>query len=109
MALVADALGVVDPPRTRSQLDTYFQENQQPLALTNEARRTRNYLLKGVRHRPHEVAVYALLVATSLNLAPRWARNLLGIPVVPVVGRTFIQPAAFTVSRAVRAIAPQLA
>ena len=104
MARVALALGVPDPPRSRAALLAYFAHSQGALLFTEDARRTRNFLLRGVRHQPHEVAVYSLLVAAALNLVPRWGRTLLGIPVVPVVGTALVQPAAWSVSWMVRSL-----
>ncbi|MCX4783467.1 oxygenase MpaB family protein [Streptomyces sp. NBC_01264] len=78
-ALVATALGVVDPPRDRSALTALLTEYRPELRATPEALDAARFIL---RHPPlpwPARAPYALLAANAIDLLPPWAPALLGL------------------------------
>ena len=93
-ARVAEALGVVDPPRTeadsREQLAAYRPE----LAGTPAARETARFLLL---HPPLPLPArvpYAALAATAVALLPRVGPPALRLPYLPVTEATVVRPPA---------------
>jgi uncharacterized protein (DUF2236 family) len=107
MATVAVALGAVDVPRSTVELDAYFAEVRPRLALTDEARTARNFVLRGVGRWPHEIATYGLLVGAAQGVLPAWARRQLRLPTVPAGDFLAVRPSARLLGHAFRwAVAP---
>lgn len=94
MARVPLALGATEVPRTVDALDAYFDAVRPELALTDEAREARDFLLRGVARWPHELAVYALLITAAQGVLPPWATHQLRLPYVPAGDRLVVRPAA---------------
>ncbi len=102
MARVALALGARQVPRNTSDLQTYFEGIRPELALTDQARSARNFILRGVGRWPHEVAGYGLLVAAAQSIIPGWARRQLQLISVPAGDRLMVRPAARALGTAMR-------
>lgn len=107
MSRVARDLGVVTPPTTKDelwqQLDAYIPE----LELIDAGKDARNFVLRGVSKKPHEIATYATLVAAAVNILPEWSRKVLRLPKVPLVESLVVRPAALAACTTLRfAIAP---
>jgi uncharacterized protein (DUF2236 family) len=94
-ARIAQALGVPDPPRTRSELAVVLDSYRPELRATPEALEAARFL---VRNPPLPLVArgpYALLAATAIAELPAWARRELRLPrrsavesvLVPPVGR----------------------
>ncbi len=101
-AKVATALGVPDPPRTRSDLEARLAAYRPELRATPECRATARFLLV---HPPLPLAArpaYALLAANAVTSLPEWARRLLGLPRVPVLDDLAIPLTGHVLTRAIR-------
>ena len=97
-AVIATALGVSDPPRTRASLDAALRDYQPELRAIPEAREAARFL---VRNPPLPLLArgpYALLAATAVAELPDWARRELRLPrpnpaesvLLPPVGRGIV-------------------
>ena len=106
-ARVAEALGVLDPPRDRRALAGVLATYQPELRATPEARAAARFLLL---HPPVPLAVrpfYGVLAANAVALLPQWARGVLRLPRVPVVEGLAVQPAGQLLTHTIRwAMAP---
>lgn len=106
MAVIARALGVVDPPTDlislRSRLSWYRPE----LAVTPAARESARFLLFApvpLVARPP----YGLLAASTVALLPWWARRELRLPILPVTETVVVRPAGAALTGVLRwALAP---
>ncbi|MFF1301527.1 oxygenase MpaB family protein [Streptomyces sp. NPDC058307] len=101
-ARVAEALGVVDPPRDRRALAALLATYQPELRATPEARAAARFLLL---HPPVPLAVrpfYGVLAANAVALLPPWARSVLRLPRVPVVEGLAVQPAGLLLTHTIR-------
>ena len=90
-AEVARRLGVLDPPTTERGLSQRLESYRPELRATPEAREAVSYLLL---RPPLPLAArppYAVLVAAAIGLLPRWSREALGLPGIPVVERTLVR------------------
>ncbi|MFJ9752490.1 oxygenase MpaB family protein [Streptomyces chartreusis] len=90
-ARVADALGVIDPPRDRPELRA-----------TSEARAAARFLLF---QPPLPLAVrpfYGALAANAVALLPPWARGMLWLPRVPLVEDIAVRPTGQALTRTIR-------
>jgi len=108
MATVAEALGVVDAPRSVQQLKDQLRSYRPELRSTPEARDVARYLLVTP---PMPLVVrpaYGLLGAAAVGLLPLWARRSLRLPWFPVGERLAVRPAATAMVTALRwAMAPE--
>lgn len=110
MARVAVGLGAVEVPRSVAALHEYFRVVQPQLRLTKEARTARNFVLRGVSNRPHEMTTYGVLIGAAGDTLPAWARRQLHLAAVPGANRLAVRPAALLVSTALRwVVAPPAA
>jgi uncharacterized protein (DUF2236 family) len=108
MAKVARALGATWVPTTGAELAEYFEDVRPELAFTPEARTARNFVLRGVRWTPHELATYATMVGAAQGILPNWARSQLRLVKLPLADRLAVRPAALGISAAMRWIATPL-
>ncbi|MFF4056491.1 oxygenase MpaB family protein [Streptomyces sp. NPDC001668] len=101
-ARVAEALGVVDPPRDRKALAALLAAYQPELRATPEARAAARFLLL---HPPVPLAVrpfYGVLAANAVALLPSWARSVLRLPRLPVVEGLTVRPAGLLLTQTIR-------
>jgi uncharacterized protein (DUF2236 family) len=101
-AVVAYELGATWVPRSRAELDAYFRRLQPDLYAGDQARETRDFLLRGVARRPEDHVVYTVIAAAALSILPAWARGELGVPNPPLVDRLFVVPLARALCATVR-------
>ncbi len=106
-AVIARALGVLEPPTTeqelRDQLDAYRPE----LRGTREAREAARYLLVQPPLPVAGRAVYGLIAAASVSLMPVWTRWPLRLPWLPVSEATLGRAVGDAVTKTLRwAIVP---
>ncbi|MFJ3224996.1 oxygenase MpaB family protein [Streptomyces sp. NPDC086783] len=84
-ARVAEALGVVDPPRSRAELAEVLDSYRGELRATPQARSAARFILfrppLPLAARP----AYGVLTATAVADLPPWARGPLRLPRVPVL------------------------
>lgn len=101
-ALVAERLGVPDPPRTEADLREALEGFRPELRSTPEAREA----VYDVLWRPSLPAVarpgYAMLRTAALGLMPRWSRESLGLRDSPLLDRTVARGLGVVSTRAVR-------
>lgn len=106
-ARVAEALGVIDPPRDRAGLSERLADYRPELRATQEAREAARFMLL---HPPLPWvarAPYAVLAANAVALLPPWARKPLGLPYAPAVERRCVRPTGTALTGTIRwAMAP---
>jgi uncharacterized protein (DUF2236 family) len=90
-ARVAEALGVIDPPRTEQQLRQRISAYRPELRSTAAARDAAKYLLLTPPVSIVVRAPYGALAATAVAMLPPWARAPLWLPYVPPVEATVIR------------------
>ena len=105
MATVAVDLGVLNPPRCKSELDSRLEEFRPELRLIDQGREARDFVLRGVSRGPRRAA-YATLVAAAIGILPSWARGQLEIPSIPLLDTVVVRPAATLLCATVRAAVP---
>ena len=91
VGLVAERLGVVDPPRTEAELRAALAVYRPELGGTANARDAIHFL---IRHPDLPVAArpaYLVLVAAAVGLMPVWTRWQLRLPWLPVTERTVVR------------------
>ncbi|WP_328642792.1 oxygenase MpaB family protein [Streptomyces canus] len=101
-ARVAEALGVIDPPRDRRALAGRLAMYRPELRATPEARAAARFLLL---HPPVPLAVrpfYGVLAANAVALLPQRERGVLRLPRLPVVEGLAIQPAGLLLTHTIR-------
>ncbi|WP_405524404.1 oxygenase MpaB family protein [Streptomyces canus] len=106
-ARVAEALGVVAPPRDRRELSERLAAYRPELHATPEARAAARFLLL---RPPLPLAVrpfYGGLAASAVALLPSWARDMLWLPRLPLVDDLAVRPTGQALTRTIRwAMAP---
>jgi uncharacterized protein (DUF2236 family) len=101
-ARVAEALGVVDPPRDRRALTERLAAYRPELRVTAESRAAARFLLL---RPPLPLAArpfYAGLAASAVALLPPWARSMLWLPRLPVVEDIAVRPTGQVLTRTIR-------
>ena len=101
-ARVADAVGVIDPPRTEAELRAGLAEYRPELAGTPDARAAARFMLL---QPPLPLAArppYAVLAAAAVASLPRWARWPLRLPYLPVAEATVVRLAGDGLVRTIR-------
>jgi uncharacterized protein (DUF2236 family) len=92
-ARVAEALGVIDPPRTEAELRARIEKFRPELKSTAAARDAARFLLVTPPLPLLARAPYGLIAATSVSMLPAWARLPLRLPYLPPVEATAIRMA----------------
>jgi uncharacterized protein (DUF2236 family) len=101
-AVVADALGAADPPRSEADLRDALATYRPELEGTPAARDTARFLLL---HPPLPAlarAPYGGLAATAVSLLPLWARRQLRLPYLPMTERVLVRATGTTLTRTIR-------
>ncbi|MEE4546620.1 oxygenase MpaB family protein [Streptomyces sp. V4-01] len=101
-ARVAEALGVLDPPRSLAELAACLDGYRPELRGTPQARAAARFLLL---HPPLPWVArppYAVLASTAVALLPLWTRVPLRLPYLPAVEETGVRLAGHGVTRAIR-------
>lgn len=101
-ARVAEALGVIAPPRDRRELSERLAAYRPELHATPEARAAARFLLL---RPPLPLAVrpfYGGLAANAVALLPSWARDMLWLPRLPLVDDLAVRPTGQALTRAIR-------
>ena len=89
--VVAEKLGVIDPPTTVAELRQVLADFRPELRATDEARSAVRFL---VLHPDLPLAArpaYGVLMAAGIALMPRWTRLPLRLPWLPVSERTVVK------------------
>jgi uncharacterized protein (DUF2236 family) len=101
-ARVAEALGVVDPPRTEHELKDRIAAYRPELHGTAAAREAARFLLVTPPLPLLARAPYAILAASSVAMLPSWARMPLRLPYLPPVEATAVRVAGRTLVGGIR-------
>lgn len=101
-ARVAEALGVIDPPRTTAELAVALAAYRPELAGTPAAREAARFILLQAPVPLPARAPYAMLTAAAVGLLPRWARWPLRLPYLPLAEATLVRVAGDSVVRGIR-------
>lgn len=102
MAVVARALGVIDPPTNQAGLAEQLDAFRPELRSTREARDAARFLLVQTPLPLIARPPYALLAATAVSTLPQWARWPLRLPYLPVTEATAIRLAGHSIVAAIR-------
>ncbi|PPS91453.1 oxygenase MpaB family protein [Streptomyces sp. MH60] len=101
-ARVAEALGVIDPPRDRRGLAERLSVYRPELRATPEARAAARFLLLQPPIPLVARPFYAGLAANAVAVLPSWARDLLKLPRLPVVEDLAVRPVGRVLTGAIR-------
>ncbi|HSE72543.1 MAG TPA: oxygenase MpaB family protein [Nocardioidaceae bacterium] len=106
-ALVAERLGVVDPPRSEAELRAQLEAYRPELHGTPAAREAARFFLLDPPLPPLARVPYAGIAAAAVGLLPRWARRHLYLPYLPVTEAVVFRAVGEGVTRTIRwAMAP---
>ena len=105
-AMVADALGAEDPPRTERELRRQLEAFRAELRGTRAARDAARYLLVQPPLPLAGRAPYGLIGAAAVALMPVWTRWPLRLPWLPVSEALAMRPAGAAVTRTLRWVLP---
>ncbi len=101
-ARVAEALGVLDPPRSEGELGEALAAYRPELEGTPAARETARFLLLTPPLPLLARAPYAGLAAAAVSLMPLWARRPLRLPYLPVTERVLVRATGTALTRTIR-------
>lgn len=101
-ARVATTLGVTDPPRDRAALADRLAAYRPELHATREAREAARFILRRPPLPPAARGPYAVLAANAVGMLPPWARELLGLPYVPLLDVACVRPAGHALTGGIR-------
>jgi uncharacterized protein (DUF2236 family) len=90
-AVIAEKLGVLDPPRTEAELRAALQRFRPELRGTKEARDAISFLLWHPDLPLPARPPYLVLAAAAIGLLPTWTRWELRLPWLPVSERTVVR------------------
>jgi uncharacterized protein (DUF2236 family) len=101
-AVIARALGVIDPPETEVELRARLATFRPELRGTDEARTAARYLLLQPPLSLGARAPYGMIAGAAVALLPAWTRWPLRLPWLPVSEAVALRPAGEAVTRALR-------
>jgi len=101
-AVVAEALGIPDPPRTVRELEAELAGYRPELHAIPEARDAARFLVWNPPLPLVARGPYALLAAVAVAELPAWARRELRLPLPPLAGSVLLPPVGHGVVGAVR-------
>ena len=105
-AVVARALGVVDPPESEAELREALRAFRAELQGTREARDAARYLLFQPPLPMAARPAYGLIAASAVALMPAWTRIPLRLPWLPITEAVALRRAGDVVTRTIRWAAP---
>ncbi len=101
-ARVATELGVIDPPRSTSELAECLAGYQPELRGTTQAREAARFILLRPPLPTLVRAPYAVLAASAVAMMPRWSRRPLRLPYLPLTESTAVRLAGHTLVGTIR-------
>ncbi|SDF33683.1 Uncharacterized conserved protein, DUF2236 family [Lentzea fradiae] len=102
MAVIADVMGIPDPPRTTAELEARLRSYRSELRGTPEAREAARFLLLKAPLPLLARGPYAVLSATAVATLPVWARAPLRLPYLPISEATGVRFAGHALMRSLR-------
>ncbi len=106
VAVVARALGVIDPPESEAALRDRLAAYRPELGGSGAARDAARYLLLQPPLPLPARAPYAMIAAAAVALMPVWTRPALRLPWLPVSERLAARPIGELVTNTLRWVAP---
>jgi uncharacterized protein (DUF2236 family) len=103
-AIVAELLGATQVPRSRAEVDAYFDAIRPELGAGPEALTTIRWIQNPKRGSPPERAAYQFLVGAAVDLLPAWARGMLGLRRVAPVAIGVVRPWTWVALRTLKMI-----
>jgi uncharacterized protein (DUF2236 family) len=105
--VVAEKLGVLDPPQTEAELRRTLEEYRPELTGTDHAREAISFLIWHPELPAAARPGYLLVASAAIAQMPRWSRRELGLPSLPVAEQTVVRAAGEVATRTIRwAMAP---
>ncbi len=101
-AVVADALGAADPPRSERELRARLDDFRPELRSTREARDAARYLLLQPPLPLAARPAYGMIASAAVALMPAWTRWPLRLPWLPVTETVAVRPAGDLITRTLR-------
>lgn len=101
-ARVAEALGVLDAPRSVAEMRAQLQKYRPELAGTPEARSAARFMLLNPPLPLAARPAYGVLAASAVSLLPTWSRRPLRLPHLPVTEALAVGPAGAGLTRTIR-------
>jgi uncharacterized protein (DUF2236 family) len=101
-AVVAVKLGATDVPTNRGEVHDYLVDVRRELRVDAYATEMMAFLRQPIDHDPVTRAVHGLLIQAGIGLLPRWAQDLHGVRMPPLVHDLSIRPATFGLFEAMR-------
>ncbi|MGZ4443508.1 MAG: oxygenase MpaB family protein [Nocardioidaceae bacterium] len=101
-ARVAEALGVLDPPRTEHEMRDQLAGYRPELAGTPAAREAARFFLLSPPLPALARVPYGAIAAAAVGLLPWYARRRLRLPYLPVTEATVVRAAGQVVTRTIR-------
>ena len=93
MAMLARDMGMTNPPTSVAELDQALNAFCLECRLSADAVVARDFVARGVVQGAHQRLAYWLLVQSSFDLMPAWAREMLNVPPRGALARGSIQVA----------------
>lgn len=101
-AVIADALGAEDPPRSEADLRARLRDFRPELRATPAARDAARYLLVQPPLPLMARPPYGLIAAAAASLMPAWTRLPLRLPFLPITETIAVRPAGDLVTQTIR-------
>lgn len=105
VAVIAEALGATDVPRSRAEVDAYLRAVRPELAAGPEVRETMRFIVSPIAGPLALQASYLMVVRAAFGVLPRWARRMLRVPRLPGVDLAVVRPATITALTGLRLLA----
>ncbi len=105
VAVIAEALGATDVPRSRAEVDAYLRAVRPELEAGPQARETLRFILRPIEGPLPFQAAYLGVVRAALGALPGWARRMLRVPRLPGLDPLVVRPATRTALTGLRLLA----
>lgn len=102
VAVVAERLGVIDPPTTEGELNAALLAYRPELRSTPQSRAAARFLLLNPPVSWPLRPAYAVLSAAAIELLPRWARRPLRLPYLPLFEPTVVRASGRALTSGIR-------
>jgi len=106
MVVVANDLGLKDPPRNLNELNAALLSFRPELHLSADGVTARDFISHGVTNRRKQRFVHRLLVRSAWSLLPLWAQDHLGVRTNLLSDHLIFRPATRVLSYACRLALP---
>lgn len=101
-AVVAELLGATEVPRSRAEVDAYFERVRPELVADEQAREAIRWIQSSKGDSPPERAAYQFLLNAAVDLLPPWARRMLGLRRIAPVALGVVRPATWMALRTLK-------